>query len=51
VAGLNASFLIEGIARFDATATAKFRFAQNTQTAGVSAITKAGSILKAKKLA
>jgi len=49
-AGLKASILIEGIVRADATGVMKFRFAQNTQTSGVSAITKAGSTLKAKKL-
>lgn len=50
-AGSYSSMLIEGIVVVSATGTMKYRFAQNTQTASVNATTKAGSILKAKKLA
>jgi hypothetical protein len=43
--------LIDGIFQFSASCNFLYRFAQNTQTSGQTATTKAGSLFKAKKLA
>jgi hypothetical protein len=45
------AILIEGIMFISGNATVNFRFAQNIQTAGQSAVTKAGSRLLLRKLA